>query len=105
MTLITPDEDVRAAEGTLRRTKEIYAELFEALKTLRARAQDGQIDVAKEVTELTTALSRSLRNLSDAEGRLDALRRKDAGIVNDFAIDLDEARAEIRRRLDRISGS
>ena len=105
MTLITPDEDVRAAEGTLRRTKEIYAELYEALKELRARAEDGQIDVAKEVAEMTQALSRNLRNLSDAEGRLDALRRKDAGIVHDFAIDFEEARTEIRRRLDRISGT
>lgn len=102
MTLIKPFEDVGQAEAMLCRIHQVYAELFEALKSLKTRALEGDAEVTKEVAVLSREVTKAMNNLNDAEARLNAIRRKETGVVHDFAIDFDKARSEIRGRLDRI---
>lgn len=102
MTLRTPEEDVREAGEKIRRANVAFVKLFEALEDLTVRAEGGDNMVLKDVHSLSREVGRALNTINDVEAKLDAIRREDAGIVYDFALDLDEARSEIWGRLDRI---
>ena len=102
MTLHTPEADVREAGERIRRANVAFVKLFEALEDLTERAEDGDTSVLNKVRTLSSDVGRALNTINEVEAKLDAIRRKNAGIVYDSALDLDEARSEIWGRLDRI---
>lgn len=105
MTLIKPFEDAGKAEEMIHRIHEVYGDLFVALKSLKARAEAGEGDATKEVGVLSREVTKAMNTLNEAEAKLYAIRRKEAGVVHDFAVDFAQARTEIRGRLDRILAS
>ncbi|TDL79593.1 hypothetical protein E2L08_09590 [Palleronia sediminis] len=67
---------------------------------LRLRAEDALVE--SELRGLSEALRRAVQTMFTERERLDALRRKQAGIAHDYAMDFEAARAEIGRRLARL---
>ena len=62
----------------------------------------GDTSRAKEVSGIVTMLGKALQSALDERVRVEKLRRQDAGIVADYALDFDAARDEIGRRLARL---
>ncbi len=59
----------------------------------------------KEVSEYARELTRVLQIVLTERAKVDALRKKQEGIVHDFALDFDAARDEIGRRLACLRGA
>lgn len=102
MTLITPDEDQGNSTELLSIAQDHFERLAGALNRAVVAVEDGQADTAKEAQGLARDLSKSLQSVMEERVRVEKLRRQNAGIVHDFAIDFESARDEIRRRLARL---
>lgn len=91
----SPDMLVSVTEEHLLRSVE---ELNGIIKAIKA----GDISRSKEVTAIISLLGKALQSALDERTRVEKLRRHEAGVVNDYAIDFDAARDEIGRRLARL---
>ncbi|MCV6824081.1 MULTISPECIES: hypothetical protein [Halocynthiibacter] len=102
MTLITPDEDRGNSAELLGIAEKHFERLAGALDRAVVAVEQGQPETAKEANGLVRDLSKSLQSVMEERVRVEKLRRQNAGIVHDFAIDFDSARSEIRGRLARL---
>ena len=103
MTMITPgDEDARTEELMLE-VQDTLREMRRAFKILKERVETGEdvkpTEVKSKLSELTTVLV----NCHKLETSLADSRAKRSQIVRGgYALDFDEAKAEIRCALGRI---
>lgn len=96
-TRISEDEIDSSAEvvGVRELMNDIAAELRGSLHRLRAGEPGDTKETAKQIRDMRTAYQLAL----EERARIAKLRREDAGIVYDYALDFAEARDEICRRL------
>lgn len=80
---------------------DIAAALAEALRRLKAGEFGEAREIAKQISDVRAAYKLALEERT----RVAKLRKDEAGIVYDYALDFDAARDEICRRLARLRGA
>ena len=73
-------------------------DLHELIEDLKA----GKVERAKELKGVLRDLRQASQTAFDERAKVAQRLKAEAGILNDYALDLDGARAEIRGRLDRL---
>ena len=102
MSLIIPEEGpsgLSATVTTLERQLRVMCEDLEALSE-KVRAQ--QFDDIKNQGRILGDIRQWLKMAIEAEVQLEQRKKKEQGIVNGYALDMDAARASIGCRLDRL---
>ena len=104
MSMITPDETpsgltvcITSLETQLRDMREDLAEIYEQIRA-------GEFDQLKNASKATTEIRQWLKIALEAEAQLATRNKRAKGIVNDYALDLEEARNQIGGRLARLRG-
>lgn len=101
MILITPElgEGDRAADLL----EEAEAHYNKTLKAFRALEKTGLAGLTRaEADRLAKDYGAATQTLFNERGRLENMRKKEAGVAYDYALDMAAARVEIGRQLDRI---
>lgn len=80
-------------------TEQHLARSVDDLNRVINQIKAGDTSHAKEVSGIVTLLGKALQSALDERVRVEKLRRQDAGIVTDYALDFDAARDEVGRRL------
>jgi hypothetical protein len=91
----SPQRILSVTEEHLQRSVEDLNGVIKAIKA-------GDISRSKEVTAIISLLGKALQSALDERTRVEKLRKSEAGVVNDYALDFDAARDEIGRRLARL---
>ncbi|WP_170106711.1 hypothetical protein [Rhodovulum imhoffii] len=91
-----------AAQAVLEEAEEHYRRTIRALHDIIADVQAGRSDRARELKGALSDLGKAAQTAFDERVRVEKRLRSETGIAHDYALDLDEARAEIGRRLDRV---
>ncbi|WP_097029523.1 hypothetical protein [Cereibacter ovatus] len=86
----------------LAETEELYREAAEDLVRARRKLSEGRVEEVKAAVQAVKDLKAALQLVMDERARIEKLRRTAGGIVHDFALDFDTARAEVGRRLARL---
>jgi hypothetical protein len=96
-TRISGEEIDASAEvlGVRELVNDIADELGETLRRLRAGEMGDTREMAKQIRDMRAAYQLAV----EERARIAKLRKDDAGIVYDYALDFDAARDEICRRL------
>lgn len=103
MTLITtPTGGDPAAQAVLEEAEEHYRRTIRALHDIIQEVEAGQSARARDLRSALSDLGKAAQTAFDERVRVEKRLRSETGIVNDYALDLDGARAEIGRRLDRL---
>lgn len=98
MTLDLPPGGTRSEE-MLQNAQQHYADISKALKEAEQRLRNSDDEEAKKIPELIRMHWKSFQTAFDLEINLEKRDRERAGIVHEYALDLDAARAEVGRRL------
>ncbi|MGH1424714.1 MAG: hypothetical protein ACRBBU_08300 [Pseudooceanicola sp.] len=69
---------------------------------LQARARDGDLSAANEAGPILRDVRTFLKNASETEAKLAEFKRREQGGTGQHVLNLDDARASIRCRLDRL---
>ncbi len=93
--------------STLARARKLFADLSRSLDGEIDRLQAGKDtendkDRTKDLTDLVRQNQKALQTVLEQEAKL--MRETDKQRPGEGVIDLDQARAEIARRLDRLAG-
>lgn len=76
-----------------------FQRFAEDLSLLIERIRDGDTGRAKEAAQTLKDLEKALQTVFEERTKVEKLRRQEAGVVHDYALDFDEARDEVGRRL------
>ncbi|WP_092838215.1 hypothetical protein [Roseovarius lutimaris] len=102
MVLITPEEGPTGLTTSINALERQLAEMREELEDLYLKIRAGDLDELKNATKATGEIRQWLKIAIEAEAQLEKRKKQDRGIVNDYALDFDDARAQIGCRLDRL---
>lgn len=105
MTMITPIGGDEAARAVLDAAEQHFARTIAALNDIIEEVNAGRTSRARELKAALGDLGKAAQTAFDERARVEKRIRTDAGIVSDYALDLDAARDEIRRRLARLRDS
>ncbi len=105
MTLIAPDENPNGLSISVTSLMRQLADLREDLELLQDRIRAGDFEDLKTSTRAISDIRQWLRIALEAENNLEQRNKRSKGIVHDYAIDFDAARASIGCRLDRLRRS
>ncbi|PTR19050.1 hypothetical protein C8J28_106198 [Cereibacter azotoformans] len=86
----------------LAETEELYREAAEDLVRARRKLTEGRAEEVRAAVQAVKDLKVALQLVMDERARVERLRRTAGGIVHDYALDLEAARAEVGRRLARL---
>ena len=76
-----------------------FQRLAEDLSALIEKIRAGDATRAKEAAQALKDLEKALQTVFEERTKVEKLRRQDAGVVHDYALDFGTARDEIGRRL------
>ncbi len=99
MTLIYPSQGAGTAEDMLSEAQENFQRASRALSTLVRGLEDGDTALSGDAVKVLGNLRQALNTALAERERIESREKRDAGVVNDYAIDFDAARLEIGRRL------
>lgn len=102
MTSDIPSDHEGSPADLLAEAEAHYEDALEAVRALKARLAEGAEPPAAEISRIAQDYRRATQTLFDERKRLDDQRKREAGVVHDYALDLDAARVEIGRKLDRL---
>jgi len=102
MTLITTDESAFPLEESLADIRTQLGVLRAELSALQAKLRDGDIKTVKDGQRTLQEIRQWLRMAIDLEIEFAKRQQKQVGIVEGYALDFDEARRDIRCKLDRL---
>lgn len=91
-----------APKDLLSEAMEQYRDAAEAFAWAIRDIKSGNYDGAREAAGFMKELRQAFHTAMEERTRVEKLRRQDAGVVRDYALDFDAARAEIGRRLARL---
>ncbi|WP_128253807.1 hypothetical protein [Falsirhodobacter deserti] len=89
----------------LAETERLYREVAEELALATRRVSDGDLGEVANTVRAAKDLRAAFQMVMDERTRVEKLRKQVAGVVNDYAFDLDAARDEIGRRLACLRGA
>lgn len=99
MTLIYPGGETGNSEDMLSEAQENFQRASRALTRLVRDLEDGETTGSGDAVKILQNLKSALNTALAERERIESREKRDAGIVNDYAIDFDAARLEIGRRL------
>jgi hypothetical protein len=102
MVLITPDERPTGLTTSIDSLERQLSDMRGELLKLYDRIQSGDVEDLKNATRATSEIRQWLKIAIEAEAHLEKRRKQEKGIVNDYALDLSEARVAVCGRLDRL---
>ncbi|MHA7849651.1 hypothetical protein [Roseovarius sp.] len=102
MVLITQDDRPTGLTTSIDSLERQLADMQVGLLKLYDRIQDGDLENLKNANRATAEIRQWLKIAIEAEVHLEKRRKHEKGIVNDYALDLSEARASVCGRLDRL---
>ena len=105
MTIIYPDGGEGSSAGILSEAQQTYQRAQAALNKLVGELDDGELVHVGEAGRILKELKQALQTANQERERLESERKKQAGIVGEYAIDFDAARLEIGRRLACLRGT
>lgn len=97
ITLIS-EQDISSSREVME-VRELFDEATEALKAALRRLRGGEFGDAKDVARQIGEVKAAYKLALEERTRVAKLRRDEAGVVYDYALDFDAARDEICRRL------
>jgi len=104
MTSENPDGGT-PAEDLLRKARGHYALISTALEHARETLNTSETADVKKVADLLRDHWKAFQTTLDLEANLEKRNRERAGIVHGYALDLDQARTEVGRRLACLKAS
>ncbi|GGE40510.1 hypothetical protein [Actibacterium pelagium] len=102
MTIQTRLGPEQAAQEVLVEAEAHYTRTIQTLHAIIEDVKAGQLDRTKELKDALRNLHNASQTAFDERSKVEKRLRAEAGILNDYAFDLDGARSEIRGRLDRL---
>lgn len=102
MTLITPDDEPTGLSTSITSLERQLADMRQDLEALYDKIRAGDLDELKNATKATAEIRQWLKIAIEAEATLEKRTKQQKGIVNNYALDLDIARASVGCRLDRL---
>ncbi|EDM71987.1 hypothetical protein RAZWK3B_17753 [Roseobacter sp. AzwK-3b] len=102
MVLITQDDRPTGLTTSIDSLERQLADMQVGLLKLYDRIQDGDLENLKNANRATAEIRQWLKIAIEAEVHLEKRRKHEKGIVNDYALDLSEARVAVCGRLDRL---
>lgn len=100
--LITARADKDRLQAERESITHVLRDLREDLEQMAALMRGGEGVKTPEVKALLTDMRYWLKALRETEAELETIRRKEAGIIGGYGLDLARARVEIGCRLDRL---
>ncbi|MFC2967865.1 hypothetical protein [Acidimangrovimonas pyrenivorans] len=101
MTIHTPDEG-EAPKPLVSEASLLYTTAAEVFSLLIRELENGETAEAKKAPAYARELRQALQAVLTERAIIEKLRKEEAGIVHDHALDFDAARVEIGRRLARL---
>ncbi|WP_132544927.1 hypothetical protein [Rhodovulum euryhalinum] len=101
-TISAPQAGETAARAVLVEAEEHYRRTIRALNEIIEEVEAGKTERARSLRGALTDLGKAVQTAFGERSRVEKLLRDEAGIASDYALDLDEARLEVGRRLDRM---
>lgn len=105
MILITPDDGPTGLSNSIAELEQQLSGLRVQLGSIQRRIMDGELGEVANATKAIIEIRHWVRLALELEIQLAKHRQRERGIVHGFAIDFEEARTAISRRLDRLARS
>ncbi|PZX17719.1 hypothetical protein LX81_01446 [Palleronia aestuarii] len=102
MTVTKLSDEERTAEAILAKAEAHCAEMLDDLEAVRLYYKDKTDLPEAELKRVLANVQKSVQTVFDERRRLDEFRKRQLGIVNEYALDFDAVRSEVGGRLDRI---
>lgn len=102
MSLITRDAEPTGLTTSINALERQLADMRTELEALYERIKAGEFHEIKHATKAIGEIRQWMKIALEAEAQLEKRRKTESGIAYDYAIDMQEARASIRFRLDRL---
>jgi hypothetical protein len=97
-----PLRDEGDAEVRFREAARLYDSAVISLNDLTEKVREGDVTDASKMLNTINVLHKATNALFEARKALEDKRKRAAGVVYDYAVDMSEARAEVGRLLDRL---
>lgn len=92
-------EDDGLSQDVLAEAMELYTTAAQIFAGMLRAAKAGEAPEAKDVVLYAGDIRKALQSVINERATVEKLRKQDAGIVHDYALDFAAARDEIGRRL------
>jgi hypothetical protein len=102
MSLITPEEGPSALSATVTTLERQLRGMCEDLEALSEKVRAEDFEDIKNRSRILGDIRQWLKMAIEAETQLEQRKKKEQGIVNGYALDMDAARDSIGCRLDRL---
>lgn len=102
MTLITPDDGPTGLSASVLSLQKQLSDMKTDLEVLQEKVRAGDLEELKNSTRAISDIRQWLKIAIEAEVTLNERNKRKKGIVRDYALDFDTARAQIGCRLDRL---
>lgn|SRR5690554_2234355 len=102
MSLITPEEGSSALSATVTTLERQLRGMCEDLEALANSVRAEDFEDAKNRSRILSDIRQWLKMAIEAETQLEQRNKREQGIVNGYALDMDAARYSIGCRLDRL---
>ncbi len=102
MTMMVPVRGEGSSEAMLSEALLLYRTAAEVFATVIEEAKSGDAKAAREAQGYAKEFQKALLTAMQERQKVEQLRKQDAGIAYDYALDFDAARDEIGRRLARL---
>ena len=102
MSLITPEEGPSGLSATVTTLERQLRGMCEDLEALSDSVRAENFEDAKNRSRILGDIRQWLKLAIEAETQLEQRKKKEQGIVNGYALDMDAARDSIGCRLDRL---
>ena len=99
---MTEDDEVPRPPDILTAVEDMCRDVVRELAYVLKNIRDGKLGEAKTAGSLIRDLRAAFMLAMEERSKVEKIRKHEAGIVNGYGLDLERARDEIARRLDRI---
>ena len=102
MTVKTPLGEDGNSEEILLIAEKQFGRMLRRAEDIIEMLEDEQGGASKEAAVRIRDLGKAIQTTLDERAKLEKLRKNNAGIVHEYALDFDAARDEIGRRMARL---
>ncbi|SEQ64576.1 hypothetical protein [Thalassovita taeanensis] len=102
MTMITSEEDAFPLGGALNTVEAQLRDITSELSALQTRLREGDLGAVKDASKVSSELRQWLRIAFELEAGFEERKKRQSGVVRDYALDFEDARTKIGCRLDRL---
>ncbi|MFC7705007.1 hypothetical protein ACFQXB_12445 [Plastorhodobacter daqingensis] len=102
MTVLVPVNEAGSSEAMLSEALLLYRTAAEVFALVIEEARDGDARTARDAQLYAKEFQKALQTAMQERQKVEQLRRQDAGIAYDYALDFQSARDEIGRRMARL---